>query len=261
MSNASQVVAVLKRTKAKYVESAKTDIITALNFFHDLSPDAENFTFPDGTRNLTFRLKGTIPVLYKGTTYNIPVALYLWDTHPYYAPICYVCPTPNMMVKESKTVDKQGRIYLPYLTDWRHPGYDLIGLLQVMALTFRESCPVFAKPSNSTQRLASAGGSSTPQSQPAYTPYPTSVSAGMPPYPMSSPQTGQYPVYQPPYPNAFPGIPVAHPQPPHTSPVTAAVGTIQPEHLKASILSAVEDKIKQRLREKLGKLHFLHRLK
>lgn len=65
MNNASQVVAVLNRTRAKYVDSAKSDILTALNFFPDLSPDAENFTFPDGTRSLTFRLKGTIPVLYK----------------------------------------------------------------------------------------------------------------------------------------------------------------------------------------------------
>lgn len=68
----------------------------------------------------------------QGNTYNIPVALYLWDTHPYYAPVCYVCPTSNMMLKESKTVDKQGRIYLPYLSDWSFPGYDLSGLLQVV---------------------------------------------------------------------------------------------------------------------------------
>ena len=70
-------------------------------------------------------------LLFQGSTYNIPVAVYLVDTHPYYAPMCYVCPTPNMMVKESKTVDKLGRIYLPYLSDWRYPGYDLNGLLQV----------------------------------------------------------------------------------------------------------------------------------
>lgn len=40
------------------------------------------------------------------------------------------------MIKESKTVDKQGRIYLPYLTDWRFPGYDLSGLLQVSTIFF-----------------------------------------------------------------------------------------------------------------------------
>lgn len=67
MSNsiAATVVALLNRTKAKYVESAKHDIMLALSGFPDLSPDAENFVFPDRTHALTFRLKGTIPVFYK----------------------------------------------------------------------------------------------------------------------------------------------------------------------------------------------------
>jgi hypothetical protein len=37
-----------------------------------------------------------------------------------------------MMVKVSTSVDDKGKIYLPYLTEWRYPGYDLIGLLQVI---------------------------------------------------------------------------------------------------------------------------------
>ncbi|VDN19407.1 unnamed protein product, partial [Gongylonema pulchrum] len=99
----SAVIALLSRAKAKYVDTAKNDILAALSAFPDLAPDVEHFVYPDRTRALSFRLKGTIPVVYKGNTYNIPVALYLWDTHPYYAPICYVCPTPSMMLKESKT--------------------------------------------------------------------------------------------------------------------------------------------------------------
>ncbi|VDO52312.1 unnamed protein product, partial [Brugia timori] len=106
----STVTALLNRAKAKYVDTAKIDILSALSGFPDLTPNVEDFIYPDKTCTLAFCLKGTIPVFYKvcfllrsyleifsqGKTYNIPVALYLWDTHPYYAPICYVCPTPNM---------------------------------------------------------------------------------------------------------------------------------------------------------------------
>ncbi|VDM18373.1 unnamed protein product, partial [Wuchereria bancrofti] len=97
----STVTALLNRAKAKYVDTAKIDILSALSGFPDLTPNVEDFIYPNKTCTLAFCLKGTIPVFYKGKTYNIPVALYLWDTHPYYAPICYVCPTPNMVLKES----------------------------------------------------------------------------------------------------------------------------------------------------------------
>ncbi|EFO20228.1 hypothetical protein LOAG_08265 [Loa loa] len=226
----STVIALLDRAKAKYVDTAKNDILLALSGFPDLTPDVEHFVYPDRTCTLAFRLKGTIPVLYKGNTYNIPVALYLWDTHPYYAPICYVCPTPNMMLKESKTVDKQGRIYLPYLSDWSFPGYDLSGLLQVMAMCFQDSCPVFAKP-NSSSRLSGVGSTSAGQIQ-SYTPYPISNAPGIPPYPTT--------------PASY------YPSMPHGN---VGSGTVQPEHLKASVMSAVEHKIRQRLREKLGTMH------
>ena len=83
---------------------------------------------------------------YRGQNYNIPVSLYLLDTHPYHAPLCYVKPTPDMQVikgekgsheksierrlvqvKVSKHVDAAGKIYLPYLHEWAHPASDLVG--------------------------------------------------------------------------------------------------------------------------------------
>ena len=79
---------------------------------------------------------------YRGQNYNIPVSLYLLDTHPYHAPLCYVKPTADMQVlkrktimkidglvwvKVSKHVDAAGKIYLPYLHEWAHPSSDLVG--------------------------------------------------------------------------------------------------------------------------------------
>lgn len=63
-------------------------------------------------------LSGTIPVRYKGTLYNIPICIWLIDTHPKNAPICYVKPTPDMSIKVSMFVDDNGKIYLPYLHEW-----------------------------------------------------------------------------------------------------------------------------------------------
>ena len=38
-------------------------------------------------------------VPYKGNSYNIPVSIWLLETHPFNAPVCYVKPTQAMQIK------------------------------------------------------------------------------------------------------------------------------------------------------------------
>lgn len=59
-----------------------------------------------------------IYILLSGHNYNIPVSIWLMDTHPNNAPICYVKPTPDMVLKVSRTVDHSGKVYLPVLHFW-----------------------------------------------------------------------------------------------------------------------------------------------
>lgn len=281
-----QVQQCLVRASAKYVDSAKKDIIGALSQFKDLSPGTDTHMFPDGRRRTAFRLKGTIPVYYKGACYNIPVTVVLWDTHPYYAPICYVNPTATMVIKESEHVNKEGKVFLPYLNEWRFPGYDLSGLLQVMAMVFQEKCPVFAR-SAATSGAAtpsatpSAGSSAT--STPTPTPYPSGQPAMPTPYPAGSGAT-PYPTGGAPYPSAgalgynpYMNVPQNTPYPmgagatpypsgssggavpPRPPPVvsqssvgSSGNGSIQSDTIRASVMSAVEEKLRARLRERLG---------
>lgn len=67
---------------------------------------------------LTTKLRDFNLVLCAGSMYNIPICIWLMDTHPNNAPICYVKPTPDMQIKVSMYVDNNGKIYLPYLHDW-----------------------------------------------------------------------------------------------------------------------------------------------
>lgn len=56
---------------------------------------------------------------FKGTNYNIPVVIWLQKNHPQSNPIAYVTPTPDMSINPSRYVDATGRVYLPYLTEWK----------------------------------------------------------------------------------------------------------------------------------------------
>ncbi|XP_026473091.1 tumor susceptibility gene 101 protein isoform X2 [Ctenocephalides felis] len=278
----------LKQSLVKYYNPDKTrvDVATVLNIYKSLTARYEAFVFNDGSQKDLLNMQGTIPVTYKGTIYHIPVCIWIMDTHPQNAPLCYVRPTPDMCIKVSMYVDYNGKIYLPYLHDWQPNTSDLLSLIQVMIVTFGEKPPVYSRrnqqdsatpyPPSNMPRVGSAGpspylpypaGGYTPPTNnagyPPYppatsasnsVPYPTSFSFGNMPFPFSPSQT--------PYPGqSGPNLPYPPTSGTGSIPMPNArtdfgggnsynqTGTISEEHIKASLMSAVEDKIRRRLRE------------
>ncbi len=122
--------------------------MNAITHYRNLTPIVDKYVFPDGNQKDLVCLNGTIPVSYRGAVYNIPVSLWITDSHPYAAPICYVKPTQDMTIKVSKHVESSGRIFLPYLSDWKANTSDLLGAIQVMIIVFGETPPVYSKPKN-----------------------------------------------------------------------------------------------------------------
>lgn len=68
-----------------------------------------------------------------------------------------------------------------------------------------------------------------------YSPYPPNSNTSYPPYP-------QYPPY----------MPFSQSQPMPGSSTSGTTGTITDEHIRASLMSAVEDKLKRRLRDQFS---------
>jgi len=284
-------------------DNTKRDVLTAIQNYRGLFPKMETYVFNDGSTKELLNLDGTIPVHYKGNTYNIPVCIWLLETHPYNPPICYVKPTSDMQIKVSRHVDQSGKVYLPYLHEWKYNSSDLLGLIQVMIIIFAEQPPVYAKPRSLDPPVSMPTPQQPPippHSNPVPPPYPASGtqqympmpsvggSQPVPPptthsYPPAYPATTYAPAstgypYQPPTsvyaPYPSPSGPVYNPygtpsgvysssnpyssyppqpQPPTTTPATVQqstnTNTITEEHIRASLLSAVEDKLRRRLRE------------
>ncbi|KPJ10466.1 Tumor susceptibility gene 101 protein [Papilio machaon] len=248
---------VLKQYLSKYKHRDYTarEVISLIQVYRSLVYRLEAFVFNNGTRKDLLNLEGTIPVNYKGAFYNIPVSIWLMDTHPQNAPLCFVKPTPEMTIKTSKWVDSNGKIYLPYLHEWSPSGSTLQRLVQWMITAFGELPPVYAKPRNQPRPpypfdpfMPQPSGYPYPQvnPQPGYstaTPYPTTSNPL--PYPnFGTPYPGSVSTNGTPY-------PAATPYPPTTNfgPGTEAGGTITEEHIKASLLSAVTDKLRRKLNE------------
>ncbi|XP_037087026.1 tumor susceptibility gene 101 protein-like [Pollicipes pollicipes] len=233
-------------TKYKNPVTTKGDVMNALRHYRGLQGKLDNFVFNDGTHQELLCLHGTIPVQYKGSTYNIPVCVWLMQQHPIVAPLCFVKPTQDMQIRVSQHVDYNGKVFLPYLSDWSQSSSDLLGLIQVLVIIFSEKPPVFAKPRNAHPHAAYSGQSGYQGSEsPAY-PYPTQPAM---PYPVQPPARPAYPMPggYPPYPGA-----ANTPYPPYPTPAQPMFdggATIGEEHIRASLLSAVQDKVRRRVRE------------
>ncbi|CAH8630976.1 unnamed protein product [Schistosoma bovis] len=138
--------------KYTYPQIVRRDVTCALKAFKELRPKFEDFIQNDGTSRRLVSLDGTIPVRYMGSTYNIPIAIFLFEAYPHKSPMVYVRPTNTMQIKPSDFVDSAGLVQLPYMTDWKHPDADLVELISVLQAVFGETSPVFSKSAPITKR-------------------------------------------------------------------------------------------------------------
>ncbi|XP_041132506.1 ubiquitin-conjugating enzyme E2 variant 3 [Polyodon spathula] len=115
-----------------------------------LKPSVDTYTFTDSTQKDLLKLTGTVQVKYQGRSYNMPIQLWLLDSHPFTPPMCFLMPTPNMVVRVGRHVDARGRIYLPYLQNWTHPQSTVNGLLIEMVAKFEEDPPLASKTRDDT---------------------------------------------------------------------------------------------------------------
>lgn len=125
------------------------DVLTATRDFRSLRPDVRPPPPRPGASSAPpplLCLHGTLPVVYQGATYNIPVELLLTVNHPLHPPLAYVRPTHAMVIApQHRHVDVDGKVYLPYLSEWSHPRSNLSDLLRDMASVFGTATPVLSR--------------------------------------------------------------------------------------------------------------------
>ncbi|KAM6133699.1 tumor susceptibility gene 101 protein isoform 1-T1 [Phoenicopterus ruber ruber] len=234
--------------KYKYRDLTVQETTSVITQYKDLKPVMDSYVFNDGSSRELMSLSGTIPVPYRGNTYNIPICLWLLDTYPFNPPICFVKPTSSMTIKTGKHVDANGKIYLPYLHEWKYPQSDLLELIQVMIVVFGEEPPVFSRPTAS---------SSYPPYQATGPPTTSYVPGGISTYPAgSTPNPSSYPNYAYPGGVAFPAttsVQYYPSQPPVTTVGPSRDGTISEDTIRASLISAVSDKLRWRMKEEMDR--------
>ncbi|KAJ4861521.1 UEV domain-containing protein [Trichoderma breve] len=183
------------------VNRTYNDVATVLARYPTLAPRTDVHTFPNGASALLVHLTGTIPVLFRGTTYRFPVSIWVPHAYPREAPLVYVTPTETMMVRPGQHVDPQGQVYHPYLAGWVDfwDKSSLNDFLSVLSDVFAKEPPVISR----QQPRATTQSPPPAQEPPPITPHPPE----RPPASTSSPAQ--------PYPNQAESRPPPPPPKPH----------------------------------------------
>ncbi|CAN8062953.1 unnamed protein product [Agarophyton chilense] len=125
------------------------DIHDCCRQFPGLLPKIDSFTIEPNQSMLLVILEGVIPVKYRQVTYQIPVAIWCCPHYPNDAPIPYVRPTRDMVLRTRHShLDSKGRVYLPhYLAHWDPTQYNLYGVVIAMIRVFSVEPPVHRRSS------------------------------------------------------------------------------------------------------------------
>lgn len=106
----------------------------------------------NGVSSTVLVLQGTIAIHFRGNTYQLLVDMYIISGYPMRPPVCYVrLADPSMYLKPNhKHVGSDGKIYLPYLSEWNTNTHHLVELVVAMSSVFSAEPPVFSRPTPPT---------------------------------------------------------------------------------------------------------------
>ncbi|XP_030630408.1 uncharacterized protein LOC115812065 [Chanos chanos] len=135
----------LVECKYRYPDAVLDDIRKVTGVYPDLHLYVDFYYYRNNDRKKLVNLGGTIAVCYEGHTYNIPVCLWIHETHPHSPPRCYVRPSASMIINtKSSCVDASGQVLLHCLTNWKIGWSNLLIVLEEMRAAFQRETPLFA---------------------------------------------------------------------------------------------------------------------
>ncbi|XAR68467.1 hypothetical protein NMG60_11003587 [Bertholletia excelsa] len=146
-------------------------LLSLTDAYPSLQPKTASYTHNDGRVVNLLQAEGTVPMVFQGVTYNIPIVIWLMESYPRHPPLVYVNPTRDMIIKRPHPfVNPSGLVSTPYLQNWIYPSSNLLDLARDLSLYFGRDPPLYSqrRPSPNPNPNVS------PSPSPNFTPSPSS---------------------------------------------------------------------------------------
>ncbi|CAO1622814.1 unnamed protein product [Jaminaea pallidilutea] len=155
----------LRSVLGPYGDADRTfaDVTSLLNTFPSLSPRTSLYISNIGQSTLLLQLRGTLPIQFRGSTYNIPIELWVPRAYPRQSPMAYVTPTQDMLVRKTDSVELDGLVTTEYEQQWskKWQTKNLHAFVQACQEAFGRQPPVYAKPAHERRAQAAAPAASS----------------------------------------------------------------------------------------------------
>jgi len=159
-----------------YRARVKKELVDATGLCPNLRPSLQTYMDNTGNELLLIALMGTIPMVYRGATYNTPINIFLPSEYPEKAPYVYVRPNAKMTVKlDHPNVTRNGECMHSYFRFWNSSFNTLVGALKMLSDDFSKIPPLLSK-AEPPSSFASGGGGGYTLKSPSATP--TSLGGG-----------------------------------------------------------------------------------
>ncbi|KAG8390835.1 hypothetical protein BUALT_Bualt01G0124800 [Buddleja alternifolia] len=137
-------------TALPYAEDMKWHIrqhlLYLIETYPSLQPKTAVFTHNDGRTVNLLQADGTVPMSFQGVTYNIPVIIWLMESYPRHAPLVFVNPTRDMIIKRPHNfVSPNGVVSIPYIHSWVFPASNLVELARNLSHFFARDPPLYSQ--------------------------------------------------------------------------------------------------------------------
>ncbi|KAI9795995.1 MAG: hypothetical protein M1833_006571 [Piccolia ochrophora] len=146
------------------VDRTYNDVARTLSRYPSLSPRTDVYTYETGVSVLLLNVSGTLPVSFRGTVYRFPVSIWIPYAYPRAAPLVYVTPTQDMMIRPGQHVGGEGMVYHPYLAGWGEfwDKSSLLDCLSVLSDVFAKEPPLISTQSLRRNQQQAPGASTPP---------------------------------------------------------------------------------------------------
>ncbi|XP_041046522.1 uncharacterized protein si:dkey-181m9.8 isoform X2 [Carcharodon carcharias] len=104
--------------------------------YRNLSVCFDYYRDGTGVKNKLVNLNGNIPVPCRGLIYNVPISIWLHNTHPQFPPKFFVKGLPIGCQNPGIHMDNTGMVSSNYLRNWKYPTSHLVGLIEDIRTSF-----------------------------------------------------------------------------------------------------------------------------
>jgi hypothetical protein len=123
------------------------DLVQVLHLHPSLSINVDTYVSNEGVSQRLVYFGGTVPIVYRAATYNIPVRIWIMTYHPSGPPVIFVRPNQTMELREKHMhVDANGQVYLPELAGWDAARSTIPDVVAKMTAVFSRDPPLFGRP-------------------------------------------------------------------------------------------------------------------